>query len=401
MRCVAPEEPHVRRRCLTGERGLNVMREGKYEVARRASFWPQVPARNALVLVLVALSLAFAAAPIADDASASYACEFLEGYVPVDVAVRADGVMFVALASRVEVNSGAVFRIDEDGTCVWVGSAHFGIDVDEFGAPCGVEFRIRAPAGDWFLPPAYVRCYPQADSWGPRALSDRGWSRESIVLVQVPGSLSGVNANTFGVHYSAGVYWAGVWYRTSREDHPGPTGAVETPLTNAYLVGVREIAGREGVDELQMRRVVPAEVTQRIEVTPWAPHYITSLEDGTLVVSALLTPWFASWHSPKGEVMTTSGPGALLLVSVAGDVRVLSEEFVYPSGVLVVDGVIYVADRVTGEIHRHAVSGERLCSFGGLDEPMGLARLPNGDICVAETGAGRVLCLPSYVVDGE
>lgn len=351
---------------------------------------------TALIVLLSILFFAmvvFAAEPYEVGVKAVVDCSFREGYVPVDVAVRSDGVVFVGTVHVVDDTRGLIYRIGQEGFCDAVGVGDFGLDVDEFGAPCSVTYRLRF-RGDYslfFAPPADVVCFPQVDSWGPRTKSYRDWWGERIFVVDARWSASTLGFHSFGFHYSAGIYWKGVWVRSSSSR--------ESNFSSAYLVGIKQVEGEEYVVE-EMHRVAPGEVVARIVMTPWAPYFITSLDDETLVVSGLRRPQIPFVFMQDGRVLPVEGPGALLLVGVEGDIRVLSEDFVYPSGVLVVGDVIFVADQVTGEVHRHSLSGERISSLSGFSEPMGLALAPNGGICVAEVGAERVICVPQSAFGG-
>ena len=67
-------------------------------------------------------------------------------------------------------------------------------------------------------------------------------------------------------------------------------------------------------------------------------------------------------------------------------------DFDMPSGILVVNEHLYIADYHGGTLNLVSLAGETLTSFLGLEGPMDLALSPQGEVCIAEMLGGRVSC---------
>ncbi len=74
-------------------------------------------------------------------------------------------------------------------------------------------------------------------------------------------------------------------------------------------------------------------------------------------------------------------------------------ETVFPSGILGGD-TTWLADHRRGELLEISLQGKVLHTFKGLEGPMGMAKAPNGDICVAEMLGGRIRCFSLVVLRG-
>ena len=96
----------------------------------------------------------------------------------------------------------------------------------------------------------------------------------------------------------------------------------------------------------------------------------------------------------EGEVVTSQwGAGNVIAFSPEnpGEKRVLADGLKGPAGLTAADGALYVADNLTGTLHRIGDAGAELVAEG-LDQPEGLAAA-NGAIYVVEAGSGQVTAI--------
>ena len=96
----------------------------------------------------------------------------------------------------------------------------------------------------------------------------------------------------------------------------------------------------------------------------------------------------------EGETVASQwGAGNLIAFSPGNpeEKRVLAEGLAGPAGLTAADGVLYVAENLTGTLLRIGEGGPETIAEG-LDQPEGLAAA-NGSIYVVEAGAGRVIAV--------
>jgi hypothetical protein len=127
-------------------------------------------------------------------------------------------------------------------------------------------------------------------------------------------------------------------------------------------------------------------------------NFIAVANDGTAFMSLL--PSFTSKRiSSDGKEVTF--PTIVKILDISQGVSISFDsflpfpqgsEFVFPSGIAIIDDSLFVADYKLGQLRELSLDGKIRQMFEGLEGPMGITQAPNGDFCVAEMTGARISC---------
>jgi hypothetical protein len=181
-------------------------------------------------------------------------------------------------------------------------------------------------------------------------------------------------------------------------------GAAWTLVAKGLASGVNGLAaGRSGLwvawwqDTPVERRdglltlIAGGEVVRQVELRSRLPWFLVELPSGEL------------WVTVRSEDAAGITGGEVLLVSRDGAVMpAFASEGDRPSGIFVGPDGIWIADHSTGMLTLFAPEGRRLSSHvAGFVTPLGLAADDGSNLCVAESGQGRVACLETQQLLGK
>lgn len=127
--------------------------------------------------------------------------------------------------------------------------------------------------------------------------------------------------------------------------------------------------------------------TNKIELPgSLVPHFMTSYRQTEVMLTAFSV--LPAVSIDNLEKVT----GSKVFRTVRGKPRQVFSSPSLLSGVVALEQSFFMADYYTGELLEISMQGDVLHTFRGLEGPMGMARAPNGDLCVAEMLGGRVRC---------
>lgn len=279
-----------------------------------------------------------------------YQC--LTTYRPFDIAFAPDGMLFSSDATSwlLYMHDPACRQIVGVGTAGWITNVT-GVAVDNQERICfsGIAFRSRSIL---FPSEVFILDYqPEAWCWTTAPAMHRLPDLETDEMYAYH--------YTFGMASLDGLLFLASWDVSS------------APGNRAIIV----------IDQGQ--------IVDEVLLDSWFPLFIHPISATELLVTALtgVTP-----AVDTVEMIHPAEGGAVLHIR-DGAVRVVVDGLRYPTGIVATDAHLYVGDYLTGEIHVFSHSGELLNSVGGFRGPMGMARAPNGDICVAEMDGSLIRCM--------
>lgn len=126
---------------------------------------------------------------------------------------------------------------------------------------------------------------------------------------------------------------------------------------------------------------------------PSVPHFIARLDNDKMLVSHFgystiaLTPL-----SDKSTLVGATSNGITIVNINDGSTKSFTQNMVMPSGVVAIEGKVWVADYREGSLRKLKNTGEVEVMYTGLQGPMGMEQAPNGDLCIAEMLGGRISC---------
>jgi hypothetical protein len=227
--------------------------------------------------------------------------------------------------------NGSVFRLDGEG-CAAIGegwSRPYGVAALADGRVCVGHLTSDDP----LTREAAVSC----------------WDGAAWTLI-ARGLASGVN----GLAAGQGGLWVAWWQ--------------DTPVER-----------RDGLLTL----IADGEVVRRIELRARLPHFLVELPSGELWITVRLE---GAEGITGGEVLRVLRDGAV--------VPAFASEHGRPSGIALGPGGIWIADDSTGDLVSYSLEGRRASRHSaGFVTPLGLVADQEGDLCVAESERGRVVCL--------
>ena len=298
--------------------------------------------------------------------------------------------VFVALTAGAGV--GGAFGGWTDGRDGDAGSA---LALAGLALACGREMGMTCPGGEQPFSPTGVAFGAAGELYVTDALNgsvfrldgDRcealaeGWSRPYGVAVLDDGRVCVSHFTSADplTRASAVSCWDGAgWTLEARGLGSGVNGLAATPA-GIWLAAWEDtpVESRQGVLWL----VAGGVVKQEVRLEEGAPRYLAPRPDGGLLVTVV-----------REDASGITG-GAVLELSSDGRWARLEHAFQQPAGIAWSDLGVWVADDGSGELILLTRDGRRMTHPRRLQGAAGLAVSAEGDICVAEPGRGRIVCV--------
>ena len=260
---------------------------------------------------------------------------------------------------------------------------------------CGRETSLTCPAGEQPFSPAGVAFGAAGELYVTDALNgsvfrldgDRcvaiaeGWSRPYGVAVLDDGRVCVshfTSADPLRRETSVSCWDGTGWTREVRGLGSGVNGLAATPA-GIWLAAWEDtpVESRNGV----LLLVAGGRVQQEVRLEDGVPRFLAPRPDGGLLVTVV-----------REDASGITG-GAVLELSPDGRLKGLDHAFQQPSGIAWSDQGIWVADVGSGELILLTRDGRRMTDPRRLQGAAGLAVSAEGDICVAESGRGRIACV--------
>jgi hypothetical protein len=260
---------------------------------------------------------------------------------------------------------------------------------------CGREMGLTCPGGAQPFSPTGVAFGTSGEAYVTDALNgsvfrldgDRcvaiaeGWSRPYGVAVLDDGRVCVshfTSADPLGRETAVSCWDGAGWTLEVRGLGSGVNGLAATPA-GIWLAAWEDtpVESRNGV----LLLVAAGSVQQEVRLEDGVPRFLAPRPDGGLLVTVV-----------REDASGITG-GAVLERSPNGRLVRFEHAFAQPVGIAWSDLGIWVADDRSGELILLTHDGRRMIHPRRLQGAAGLTVSAEGDICVAEPGRGRIVCV--------
>jgi sugar lactone lactonase YvrE len=216
-----------------------------------------------------------------------------------------------------------------------------------------------------------------------------GWSRPYGVAVLDDGRVcvSHYTSDDPLRREAAVSCWDGAGWALLARGHGSGVNGLAATAAGIWLAAWEDtpVESRNGV----LRLVAGDGVRQEVRLEDGVPRFLAPRSDGGLLITVVR------------EDASGITRGAVFALSPDGRLEALPHGFEQPAGIAWSDQGIWVADDRSGELLLLTADGRRWVHPRRLQGASGLAVSADGDVCVAEPGRSRIVCVSSEELLGK